>query len=119
MISQKNKIKSQKEIKQTLKTNSKIFNSNYSIFLKKTNYSNPKFLISVSKKIFKQAVKRNLLKRKIESIILLSNLNLKNTNINLFIVIKKPDILKLKQDELRKSLLSSFRSLKLNFNMPR
>lgn len=119
MLARKNKIKTQKEVKWTLKTKIKTFNPYFTAFLKKSNSPENKFLISVSKKIHKQAVKRNTIRRRVEGLIYSSKLNLKNSNINLFIVIKSSNLLTLNHFEFEKNLFKAFKFLKLKFDMPR
>lgn len=119
MLARKNKIRTQNEIRWTLKTKFKSFNPYFTVFLKKTKSRKPKFLISVSKKIHKQAVKRNTVRRRVEGLIYNSNLNSKNQNLNLFIVIKSPNLLTLNHVEFKKKLFKTFRFLNLKFDMPK
>ena len=119
MLSKENKIITQRDIKSTLKTKLKSFNPYFTLFLKKPTSNNSKFLISVSKKIYKQAVKRNKIKRKFEGLILNSKLNLKNPNLNIFIVIKNKEILTLENQLFMNICFKTFKSFDLTFDMPR
>jgi ribonuclease P protein component len=106
VLPKKNRIVKDLEIKKAFRTKYRLVNQNFGVFIRKNDSENFQLLVVVSKKIFKKANRRNLLRRRIISIFQ----HLKSTeqlpkSISVIVQVRSKDLISLDYNELKSHIL--------------
>lgn len=111
MLSIKNRLQKEKDIKNVLKNGKSSFSKHLGVKYIQNDLDSSRFAFIISLKISKKAVKRNRLKRQLREII---RLDLKKIKKGIdIIILTRPGILDLGYNDLKKELLSVFKKSKL------
>ena len=112
MLPKHQRIFKQKEITRSFRTKFSVNSGNFKIFLSINKEAKFKLLVIVSKKIYKQAVKRNRIKRKIYAYFDAANNNkILPKGFNCIIQVKNKEILYKNQTALNQELSSNLKEV--------